>query len=671
MTLSSAILSLIEEADEAVRIADRKSLSKQIHRAELLLPSVDADERRILEALILHWQAFGFYLTSRFQDALPLFEQARHLYTQLGEPSYQARALKNIGACYQFLGDIKSAMAMMESARSIYHEIGNVNQVGTTMGNIGNLYLLEGDYAAALAAYESSLAIHREMNDHDGIARTTGNIGNLFKETGRYDEALKNYNESLHAYQMLNDPSGIARISGNIGGAHYAIGSFAEALEWYYRALALHEAHGDRQRIARLRSNIAGIYAETKDHEKALELYTQALHVHEEINDKVGIAHITGIIGQEFDELGRTDEAIDHLTRAIEMFRTLGSRRGEAYNVNALIVLLIDRGRFEEANELLKGADALAADLPVIQSDFLVSHARIAMHHGDRTGAIRMCEEALDIARSHHARRSEVTALKTMRDLHRTDGPLSKYIEYDDAYEELAEELSGELQQRRLAVATAERKIFEERRLTDRQRVLLYNALPPSIAERLLNDEEDVADLHDNVTVLFMDIVDFTRFAQQIEPVELVRFLNRIFTACDELCANHGMMKIKTIGDSYMAVAFEGVDRAARVACEMLALTIEWPGARSERVQFRIGLHVGPVVAGVVGSERLQYDVWGDTVNVASRLEGTSLPGHIHVSQDFATGIREQAHGTWHLALRGEIELKGKGTLSTYWLSRV
>jgi class 3 adenylate cyclase len=172
-----------------------------------------------------------------------------------------------------------------------------------------------------------------------------------------------------------------------------------------------------------------------------------------------------------------------------------------------------------------------------------------------------------------------------------------------------------------------------------------------------------------------MDIVDFTQFAQKIEPVELVRFLNRIFTACDELCANHGMMKIKTIGDSYMAVAFDGADRAARVASEMLALTIEWPGTRSERVQFRIGIHVGPVVAGVVGSERLQYDVWGDTVNVASRLEGTSLPGRIHVSQEFVTGIRELgtgnvdlAPGTWHLAHRGEIELKGKGTVSTYWL---
>lgn len=680
MNIPATIAPLISEADEAIRVADRQTLTKVIGRSERILATLPVSDRPLLQALIIHWQGFGFYFTSRYDRALPLFEQARALFQDLQIPQFVARAIKNAGACYQFGGEIRIALDHMEQARSIYHDLNDRIGEATSLSNIANLLLLEGEYDQALQAYELALSMHQEENDLDGIARTTGNIANLLKETGRPADALKQYHEALHAYQDLKDASGIARISGNIGGALYSMGDFAEALEWYYRALSIHEDLGDRIRIARMKSNIASVYSETGEPTTALSLYQEALRLHEEINDKVGIAHITGTIGQVSIDLERYDEAVTLLERAIALARASGVRRIEAYNVSALSWLYLQLGRVDDARALLVDTDDLVADIPAIRAEILGSKAVIAHHGGDADSARDLFLQALEIARHHQLRQPEISVLRGLRNLYRTAGPLSLYVQYDDEYESVLALSRGEQQQRRLAVATAERRISEERRRAERQRMLLYNALPSHIAERLLDEETDVAEVHEHAAVLFLDIVDFTKHAQTIDPLHLIQFLNKVFTACDVICAEHGMMKIKTIGDAYMAVAFEdAAATAAKVAIEMQQLAFHWPASSDSLVEFRIGLHIGPVIAGVIGTERLQYDVWGDTVNVASRLEGTSLPGKIHVSEDYARamgngelGMNAAAHSPfpipYSLVPRGEIQLKGKGAMLTYWL---
>jgi adenylate cyclase len=208
---------------------------------------------------------------------------------------------------------------------------------------------------------------------------------------------------------------------------------------------------------------------------------------------------------------------------------------------------------------------------------------------------------------------------------------------------------------------------LEEERAKSRR--LLLNVLPERIADRLAEGETRIADRHDDVTVLFSDFVGFTRISAELPPAVLVTELDELFRGFDAICEESGVEKIKTIGDAYLAVgglgggASDGGAAIAETALRMLSLVEAHPH-RHATWQIRIGVHSGQVVAGVVGASKFVYDVWGDTVNVASRLESTSEPNRIHVSAAVAERLRD----AYELEPRGSVELRGKGATETYFL---
>ena len=210
---------------------------------------------------------------------------------------------------------------------------------------------------------------------------------------------------------------------------------------------------------------------------------------------------------------------------------------------------------------------------------------------------------------------------------------------------------------------------LEKERATSRR--LLLNVLPSRIADRLADGETRIADRHDDVTVLFSDFVGFTRISAQVAPAVLVTELDELFRGFDAICDSTGVEKIKTVGDAYLAVGGlvgGGSDAGAAIAetaLRMLSLVEAHPHEHA-KWQIRIGIHSGPVVAGVVGASKFAYDVWGDTVNVASRLESTSEPNRIHVSGAVADRLRD----AYELEPRGMVDLKGKGSTETFFLDR-
>jgi guanylate cyclase len=199
---------------------------------------------------------------------------------------------------------------------------------------------------------------------------------------------------------------------------------------------------------------------------------------------------------------------------------------------------------------------------------------------------------------------------------------------------------------------------------------LLLNVLPAPVAERLKRSEGVIADGFEEVTVLFADIVGFTPLSASLTPNEVVTLLNGLFTAFDRLVDGCGLEKIKTIGDAYMVAAGVPVpraDHAAAVADLALAMRDELAKLREEidaSLDVRIGLDSGPAVAGVIGKRKFIYDLWGDTVNTASRMESHGLAGEIHVTERAWKLLRD----THRLRDRGVIEVKGKGPMRTYFL---
>jgi adenylate cyclase len=205
----------------------------------------------------------------------------------------------------------------------------------------------------------------------------------------------------------------------------------------------------------------------------------------------------------------------------------------------------------------------------------------------------------------------------------------------------------------------------------ERSEALLANMLPASIAQRLKDpDRSIIADKYDEASVLFADIVGFTERASSIAPADLMRFLDRLYSAFDELVDKYGLEKIKVSGDSYMVVS--GVPRPrpdhaqalADFALDMADVAAGLKDSHGHAVPLRVGMACGPVVAGVVGSRRFFYDVWGDAVNVASRMETTDSVGRIQVPEAMYALLKEE----FVLQERGHIDVKGKGSMRTWYL---
>lgn len=209
----------------------------------------------------------------------------------------------------------------------------------------------------------------------------------------------------------------------------------------------------------------------------------------------------------------------------------------------------------------------------------------------------------------------------------------------------------------------------------DRAERLLLNILPASVAERLKRGQSSIADRYDQVSVMFIDIENFTPVAGKVSPARILNLLNDIFSRFDELTVKFGLEKIKTIGDSYLAVAGlpEGrpdhAEACVRAALEMQRVISRIRIVKPEGQSFapfrvRVGIHCGPVVAGVIGRNKFAYDIWGDTVNTASRMESHGVPGRIQVSQSVYNRVKD----LFNFEERGHMDIKGKGRMKTYLL---
>jgi class 3 adenylate cyclase len=405
----------------------------------------------------------------------------------------------------------------------------------------------------------------------------------------------------------------------------------------------------------------------------------------ERTDNVFGMTQTLGAIGQTLENLNDNTGCEQHFLRAIELARSIDhdieASRWSIY----LASLYLSTDRVEEARLLI----ASLANKEFVDPQLICMYDQISgdlhLNDGDLDAAWTVFDHARAFAASINSPHMAVDAHGSLRDVARRRGDLETYIEHSEEYHRLTEELHGRDAAVRLTVLEKQREIDDLERRNQRHLEILYSTLPREIADRVARGEEVSGDRYDQTVVFFIDIVGFTAHSADLPDAALVRMLSKIYGAFDAICARHSITKIKTIGDSYMAFsADKPLVNVIKCACEMMAVQFEWPSSDDATVpvRFRMGMHIGPVTAGVIGTERLQYDIWGDTVNVASRMESTGEPGRIHVSEAFAAALRSVDSGRWTvdntndsmthdsvtLQQRGEITVKGKGPMTTYWL---
>jgi class 3 adenylate cyclase len=299
------------------------------------------------------------------------------------------------------------------------------------------------------------------------------------------------------------------------------------------------------------------------------------------------------------------------------------------------------------------GSLAIRLSLGVIALALLVS---IAMGTVLTRSILALTETVKRFANKDFKARTAIHARDEIGQLGKNFNAMAETIQqHSENLEHLVEQRTSEL--------VAEKQTSER---------LLLNVLPAPIAERLKHGDDVIVDRFDAVSVLFADIVGFTAMSQRTSPEALVKMLDELFTSFDRLAEEHGLEKIKTIGDAYMVVAgiptptTDHAERIARMAIDMIEVLRAYSVKTGVNLSIRIGIHTGSVVAGVIGRKKFIYDLWGDTVNTASRMESHGLPDRIHVTEATCERLRDR----FELEPRGLVDIKGKGPMQTYLLVR-
>ncbi len=603
---------------------------------------------------------------SDYPQALTYYQKSLAINEEIGSKDGIARNLSNIGSVYRNLSDYPQALTYYQMSLAISEEIGRKDGITINLGNIGLVYQKLSDYPQALTYLLKALAISEEIGRNEGIAGYLGNIGLVYQNLSDYPQALTYYQKALAIFEEMGSKNGIATNLGNIGNVYGNLSDYPQALTYYQKALAIFEEMGSKHGIARNLGNIGIVHKKLSDYLQALTYYQKALAIYEEIASKDGIATFLGNIGDVYLHLSDYPQALTYFQKALAIFEEIGSINGIANNLGNIGNLYankeFDDYDADKAEGFFLRAIALLEDIGAKQNLYGVHKSLADLYETQE----RWKEHSIQFKKYH---------------------TLEKEVHSEDAHTQ------ANLMEQRRQAAEREKEIELAKAAAaaklNATTALLHRVLPESIATRMIAGEQDIADYFPTVTILFADIAGFTPISAGMPATMVVRFLNFVFGRFDTIMKKHGCEKIKTIGDGYMAVAGAPIpcdDHAERMALAALEMQedirlpeefVEYLPAGTD-FGIRIGLHTGSVVGGVIGDERFVYDIYSDAVNTAARMESHGEADKIHVSEEFMQAFlgadrQEQPHESpvsLHFQERGEMAIKGKGMMKTYFLQK-
>jgi adenylate cyclase len=588
-----------------------------------------------------------------FDEAILASTTAFDFALESGDVVQQGRALATRGSILLELGNYASSLSFLVQALELFESVGDLGRIAITYGNIGRVHRNMSNYDTALDYYLRALTIDEELGNYQGIANHIGNIGNIYLTISDYPKALHYYHQALAFAEKIDNSESIATNIGNIGSVYLHIQDYTSALEYYMKALTIQEKLGDLIGSVINTCNIAAVHFHLKEYQASLDYFLKALDIYRTLDNKTGVAETYSNIGVIYKEISDYENSLNYYHKSLTLNQEMGNKFGIALNVSGLGVVyseeLYKNYNPDKAEELLLQALQLYEELGVRKELYDIHQILSALYH--QTGN---WQKAYHYHKLYHDLEKEVLSEEAKKHA-----------------EQLYYERKTAERDKQIAIDHAKHEATEH---------LLHNVLPPSIAAKMLDGATLIAEKLQNVSVLFADIVEFTKLSQLISAEDLVAGLDGIFSEFDALAEKHGLEKIKTIGDSYMVVSGAPTPRAdhaesiALMAFDMMQAMQKFTSITTgERIRIRIGIHTGDVVAGVIGKKKFAYDLWGDAVNTASRMESHGEPGKVHITQEFKNVLVEQiAAGNHHLHLRFEerepLHIKGKGMMSTYFL---
>jgi adenylate cyclase len=658
------IQDVVADVREADRVSDRERL-EQIGEELGAMGSKQADAVALLVAGLVA------ELRGQYAHAVEMLVRLRDRISAADDAWCEATYLTSFGIASMRTGNTTQARALLQEAVDRWRALSDDRGLASTHLGIGALHATQGEFAMALEQFDNALACFRAAGDLNGQARAYCNLGHIASQTSDMQRAVESYRRSLGFYEQADNLEGQADVIGSLGTVHYLAGYMEGALEYHHRALQLQETNGNDHGIATVCGNLGMVYAQCDEYASAMTHYARSLALYEAIGMLDGAASTYTNMGVVAGKQGDLESALSYHRQALRLREELGVSHRTALVYNNIASVLIGMRDYESAAELLDRLAQLPMSDARTRAYYHTNRGTWAREQGHAAQARTEYMHALSIATESGHTSIVAEAHAFLRDLARDTRDFDDFVDHSDAFATINADVQGRHVAEKMALIEAERRIAEELHERDKERAVLYSTLPRDVADRIVRGETISGDRFAHASILFTDVVGFTSRTAHMEPTEVVVLLAQIFTAFDEICSTHGVAKIKTIGDAYMCFkgdlsATENALAVAHTACSMCTTTVRWPDGSP--VELRIGMHCGPVSAGVIGTQRLQYDIWGDTVNVASRMESSGAPGRMHVSAAFADALASCDDLPFMLVERGNVDVKGKGVMSTYWL---
>jgi class 3 adenylate cyclase/Tfp pilus assembly protein PilF len=629
-----------------------KGQTTELDQLRKQLSSIHRSEEKI--ELLLNLS----YKMSRIQPAVAHLyaEQAATMADSLKLISSLANAYSNMGDCKIYQGEYKKARAYYENALQIRETLGDSLAIARSYSNLGEINYYLGNFTEALPFLLDGLRIRQKANDTSAIAHSYLLLGILEEGTGNYQAALDYYNLGLPLAMERNSARMLAVYYNYIGRAWRKLEIYDKALDAHAQSKAYLEGLYDPVGMSDYYNNMGSIFRRKGEFGQALDYFFEAARIHKELNDKEGLADGYNDIAKTYGQLGKYKQAMEYVSKALEIAQKAGLLDDVRYAYSVYQDIYAAQGDFESALEYSHKVEAIKDSLMNIEKIEQANRLKVQYERE----ALRLQEANFQKDQDLQEERARLVLVSLGSVLILLLAfALFSYNRY-----RMKNRVNRDLEEKN-------EELDLERRRSD---ALLLNILPEETADELKRTGKAKPRSYKEVSVLFCDFKGFTKISERLSPEELIAELDYCFKAFDDIMEDHGIEKIKTIGDSYMAAAglpltndhhaLDAVHAAVEMQSFLKKLKEERQQEGNPSFEARIGIHTGPVIAGVVGSKKFAYDIWGDTVNTASRLETAGQCGKVNISQSTYDWIKEDFECTH----RGKIEAKNKGEIDMYYV---